>query len=94
MIDVNWEEVIWEDHPDFTAVTDENMEDGGRWHNSYDRVFEHKDGDFYDVSWTRGATEYQDEGVDNIRVVQVFPKEITVTVYVTKDKLDSAFAKV
>jgi len=36
------------------------------------------------VSWSRGATEYQDNGIENIDTCQVYPREVTVTEYVTE----------
>lgn len=81
-------EIICEDNDVWAAVTDEEIYDTGRWHTHYARVFTNGD-TFIEISWIRGATEYQDEGIENPEWYEVFPKTVTKTIYVTKDKLNN-----
>jgi hypothetical protein len=79
--------IIQEENEDFVAITDEEMSEGGRWNNSYDQTFEQKStGKFFNISWTRGATEYQDEGPENLRMMEVFKQQVLVTQYLAKPK--------
>lgn len=69
------------DGDDFEEVTSESIYDQTRWSTSYEQVFKYKDGTFWNASWSRGSTEYQDEGVENLTLVQVEPVQVTVTQY-------------
>lgn len=82
-IDVDqFEEIMWGDS--YKSVTEETIEDQRRWHTSYSQVFKKlEDGTFWLVNWDRGSTEQQDDGPENIYLVQVAPKEVIVTKYVT-----------
>jgi len=47
------------------------------------RVVQHTPtGNYYRLSWSEGATEYQDPDL-NPTLTQVYPKEITTTIYTT-----------
>ncbi|TCR92600.1 hypothetical protein [Rhizobium sp. BK376] len=55
-----------------------------RWSKFYEAVYRDKrDGTFWEISWSRGATEYQDQGVEDVAIQQVWPREVTRTIYVT-----------
>lgn len=80
--------IIWGDDENFEAVTDEEMEEGGRWNNYFSCVFKYiPNGKFYDISWSRGATEYQDEGPEDFSICEVVPKEVVKTVYEQVEKV-------
>ena len=54
-----------------------------RWSIHYEKVYQNiNDKTFWKIKWTRGATEYQDNGYENIEVHQVVPREITSITYV------------
>ncbi len=76
-------DVIWEGHDDLTTVEEESITDKGRWSTYYQKVVLHKPTQTYwYLSWSRGSTEYQDNGVEGLTAIQVVPKEVTVTKYV------------
>lgn len=75
-----------EDQEFFEEVTDAEITGDSRWSKSYEQVFKDtRDGKFWEITWSRGATEYQDSGVEDVEVAQVWPVEVTVTNYVRKD---------
>lgn len=56
-----------------------------RWSTDYRRVFEHE-GKFYETFYSTGNTEQQeeypyDDAPDDIECDEVFPEEVTITVY-------------
>lgn len=67
--------------PMFEILEPESIYDHGSWTVSYSLVFKYLD-KFYRMGWRVGATEYQEVDFNPI-VREVFPKEITKTVYVT-----------
>lgn len=77
------EELMYEGHDDLAVVTDETIEGTGRWSTYFSIVVMHKPTQTYwRLSWSRGSTEYQDNGVEDLTATQVVPKEVTVTQYV------------
>ena len=65
--------------------------DHSRWSVIYSMVFT-TEGKFFRSNYSRGATEYQEESPyeydgDEIECEEVFPKEFTITRYVTKEEL-------
>ena len=71
----------WEEHP---TIYDKIV-GHRRWSVDHERVFEHE-GKFYKTRYSVGATESQDErpyeyDPDEVECPEVFPREITVTVY-------------
>jgi hypothetical protein len=68
------------DDEDFTEVTREKIEDQRRWSTMFSQVFKYKDGTFWEASWERGSTEYQETDLE-LSVVQVEPVQVTVTKY-------------
>jgi hypothetical protein len=80
----------WEDHDEldfFEEVTEEIMGHKSRWSIFYSQVYKDtRDGKFWELQWSRGATEQQDEGPENIQFYQVVPKEVTHIEYVAVEK--------
>jgi len=75
------EDVLWDDN-EFTKVTKPEIDGQSRWSTFYSQILKYnKDGTFWDARWSRGSTEMQDEGVEDLELVQVEPVEITVTQY-------------
>jgi hypothetical protein len=76
----------WEDHEEiefFEEVTEEEITDQSRWSTSCSRVYKDKrDESFWELSWTRGSTELQDNGTEDIEFQRVMPQEVTVIKYV------------
>ena len=66
---------------DFIPITREEVTGTSRWSTFYEQILGYKDGGFWRASWSRGSTEYQDEGVEDLELVQVEPYEVTVTKY-------------
>jgi hypothetical protein len=66
---------------DFTPVTDEEITDQTRWSTHFNQILKYKDGTLWRASWSRGSTEYQDEGIEDLVLVQVEPYQETVTKY-------------
>lgn len=75
----------WEDHPEvgnFEEVQGETIVGTTRWNKVMEAVYQNKvDNTFWQISWTCGLTEVQDDGPGDISVGQVKPVEKTVTTY-------------
>lgn len=78
--------IKWDEHEDldhFVVLTDEELYRTSRWHVYYFQVLQDKRDDrYWRVEWSRGATEMQDEGPEDIRFYQVAPIQVLVTQYV------------
>lgn len=78
-------EIIWDDHDDWSSVEEEII-DSRRWSNRYLGVFRHKpSGKFYQMSWSVGATEQQDEQPFEYEVpepIEVVQEEVKVLKWV------------
>ena len=74
------EEVFW-NKDEFTEVTKEEIYEKTRWSVHYSQILKYKDGTLWQATWSRGATEYQDEGSEDLELLQVVPKEVLTTVY-------------
>lgn len=78
--------LLWGEDVGLTVISND-LTDTSRWSLHYDLVFKEEDtGKFYSVSYSRGATESQDEQPfeydgDEIGCVEVQPVEKVVTVY-------------
>lgn len=73
---------LYEDTDNYESVTEPEIEYQNRWSTFYSQVFKNKaDGTYWRISWSRGSTEYQDEGIENVEFHRVFPKTKTITVY-------------
>ena len=83
MVDELFEEIVYGD--DYEEVTGEQIVDTSRWHTLYEQVYKKiSDGTFWELSWRRGSTEYQDEGPEDVSIREVVPQEVTVIKYVGK----------
>lgn len=76
--------LIWGDLEGFTVIKRE-MTDHTRWSIHYDVVVQReKDGKFFSDSYSKGATEQQDERpyeYTEPNFTEVFPKQVTITIY-------------
>ena len=76
-------EVLWGDAEDAEIIVNE-MIDNSRWSIHYNLIFK-KDDKYYQTTYSRGATESQDEGPweyeDEVECVEVEPYEKTVIDY-------------
>lgn len=72
----------YEDPDGYTTAPNggETIVGKSRWHIRYSRVFTN-DTEYYRVRWSSGATEYQDEGPEDITVEVVYPHPTTTIVY-------------
>ena len=75
-------EILWDDHEDFEAVTNTKIEDQSRWSVYKSRVYKQKStGKFFEAFWGEGATEMQDGQDEDWHFAEVEPKEVTTIVY-------------
>ena len=77
-------EVLYDDHEVIKKIRD-TLIDTSRWSEHHELIFE-KDGKLYSTSYSRGATEQQDESPfeydpDEIECTEVEAYEKTVTEY-------------
>lgn len=74
--------ILEEDNHDFADVTGDTLYDRSRWSVCYERVVHHTETDTYWLlTWSRGATEYQDEGIEDVSYCKVKPVTKTVVEY-------------
>ena len=77
--------ICHEDHPElnnYEEVKGKTLEDNSRWSLWYSSVYKNKtDNTFWEIYWQRDATEYQNQGVEDITFLQVIPKEVTTIIY-------------
>lgn len=60
------------DSDDYAPVTDQRIEEQSRWNTYYSRVYRREsDGTFWELRWSRGSTEYQDDGIEDRVLTQV-----------------------
>lgn len=70
------------DGEDFQEVTPEEICEQSRWHTFYEQIFQYKpDESFWKAEWSRGSTEYQDDGLEELTLTKVKPYQVTVTKY-------------
>lgn len=70
---------------DYEEATRENIVSQSRWRTSFKQVFKKTaDGTFWELSWSRGSTEVQDEGPEDVEIHEVEPKEVATIQYVRK----------
>lgn len=83
MVDELYEEVVYGD--EYEKVTGKTVTDTSRWHTFYEQVFKKiSDNTFWELSWRQGSTEYQNEGPEDVELVEVVPTEVTVIKYIRK----------
>lgn len=77
--------VNYEDHEDecfYKPVTPKTLYDRSRWSVFYSRVYrDGRDGSFWEIRWSEGATEMQAWQDEEVSVSQVYPHEVTKTEY-------------
>lgn len=77
--------VVWGDTSEWRTIKTEVV-DTTRWSTIHEGIFEHiQSGKFYDVSWSVGSTEMQDErpfeyNTKDIDFIEVEEKEVWVPV--------------
>ena len=79
------QEMVWGDPFDGYEIIENEMTDSSRWSLHYWLVFHYED-KYYGVSYSRGATEQQDERPfeyekDEVACVRLYPREKVITVY-------------
>lgn len=65
---------------DVTVVKSPDVVDTGRWHILNEAVVKFSDESFARIRWAEPATEMQ-ECDPNLESVEVFPRDVTTTVY-------------
>ena len=79
---LNWDDDDDDDADNYEEVTKAKIFDQSRWSTFYSRVYKNKiDGTFWEIIWSRGSTEQQDNGPEDIGVDQVEPYEKTIIEY-------------
>ena len=79
---LNWDDDDDDDADNYEEVTKAKIFDQSRWSTFYSRVYKNKiDGTFWEIIWSRGSTEQQDNGPEDIGVNQVEPHEKTIIEY-------------
>ena len=80
-------ELIWGCLDGYQDVVKPEISEQSRWHTFWFKIIQQTEtGNFYDLSWARGSTESQDEGPENVTIMQVYPHEVTTTIYNTTQK--------
>lgn len=75
--------ILSEDHEDYEPETSEEILFQSRWSTHFSQVFHRvSDHTYWELSWSRGSTEYQDEGAENIEFSEVVPQEYTAVRWV------------
>jgi len=74
--------ILREDEEGYKPVTQTEIYEQSRWQTFFEQVFEEEaTGAYWKIYWSRGSTEYQDEGPEDITFDRVFPRTKTITVY-------------
>jgi hypothetical protein len=78
-------DLVYRDHPDFEVIQDRII-DTSRWSVHHEIVVKHTETNkFYKTTYSKGATEYQDEQPfeddDEVILKEVIPVETAVIVY-------------
>ncbi len=79
-------QIVLEEHPDGAQITQEPVRSTSRWSKQMTAIFRHEPTQkCYELRWSRGLTEMQDEGpFDNTdpQPIEVEKKEVAVTQWV------------
>lgn len=79
----NLTDIVYDVHEAFDTVTDSEIVDKYRWHVVYQKVVRNiETGKYYRLFWSQGATEYQDNGIEDVSIEEVRPVEVTKVEYV------------
>ena len=71
------------DSLEWKAATAPSIYSTSRWSIFYEQIWHSLVNDkYYRVTWLRGATEYQDQGIDSIDFCEVRPITVSVVDYV------------
>lgn len=71
-------------YEEYKCISNE-MVDQSRWHTVFANVYTNEEKTvYYEATFRRGSTENNDEGPEDIEVIEVVPKEVTTTIYVKK----------
>lgn len=73
-------DIAYENPEGWKEVRAERVEYTSRWNVHCSRVIGKGDL-YYEIYWARGATEMQDNGVEDLEIWQVEPVEVVVTKY-------------
>ena len=80
-------DIILGEDEDYSVQTYARIVDTKSWSNVYEGVFTKvADGTFWRGTWEVGATESQEIDL-GFALVQVYPKEVVTTIYVTEGPL-------
>ena len=78
-------QIVNEDHDSWEMIK-EKIKDQGRWSTHFSGVFKNiATGKYYEVDYTRGSTEQQDEDLfytEEVEFFEVEEKEVTVKMWV------------
>jgi len=78
---LNWDE--HEEEQFFEEITNPEIIGKSRWYLQYSQIFrDTRDSSYWEIVWSRGATENQDEGPESINVFRVEPQQVTITSFV------------
>ena len=80
-------DILYDEYEDgYENVVSAEIVGKSRWSVFYSAVYLHTETETYwRLNWTRGATEYQDEGIDDIEFQEVVPVPVTVIKYIAKE---------
>lgn len=81
--------IVYENHSEWEAVTDEEITGSSRWSRYCSRVFKNiPSGKFYMFEWSGGLTEMQEETayqhVNTVEVIEVIEQIVTIKKWCTK----------
>jgi len=71
---------VWDLEEYADKVVVDEITDQGRWDVYKRKVLKFGD-KFLELTWSQGATENQDYGIEDLELKEVFPHEETITVY-------------
>ena len=78
-------EICYEVPDGYIVVSGEEITDQSRWSTYFRKVIKNvSSNQYWEITWSRGSTEQQDFGSEDIEITQVYPKEKTITVFERK----------
>lgn len=83
----DFEKILFDDDSDYTPESAEEIDSQDRWTTRFSRVYKQlSTGKFFRLDWERGSTEsqYLDHEDCFWGIVEVFPRQVTTTVYFTQ----------
>ena len=84
------QEIFWEYGNGYKTI-ESKMYDQRRWVTVFRDVVTHADypGEYVAVTYEKGSTEMQEAEAENTVFKAVVPKQVTTTIYVTKEQSES-----